>query len=83
MISLADYKPDLLISLKLKYYNTKLEFFVCEIKKPGCSCNKYESDFVKVHREMKSMIDQQIDKGIDDPSYMLFSCDRLVLVTAV
>lgn len=67
MVSLADYKPDLLILLKLKH-NAKLDFFVCEIKKPGCSGNKYESDFIKVHREMKSMIDRQTDLGINDPT---------------
>ncbi|KAI8056340.1 hypothetical protein BDF21DRAFT_161351 [Thamnidium elegans] len=53
MIGLADYKPDL---------------FICEIKKPGCSNNKHESGFVKVHREMKSIIDPQVDMGIDDPT---------------
>lgn len=57
MVIFSDYKPDLLILLKLKY-NVKLDFFVCEIKKPGCSDNRYKSDFIKIHREMKAMIDQ-------------------------
>ncbi|KAL9536735.1 hypothetical protein MBANPS3_012409 [Mucor bainieri] len=66
MVTLSDYKPDLLILLKLKY-NVKIDFFVCEIKKPGCTGNKYESDFVKVQREMKAIIDQQIDIGVNNP----------------
>ncbi|KAL7332576.1 hypothetical protein PS15p_204594 [Mucor circinelloides] len=66
MIAMEDYKPDLLIMLKLKF-NVKVDFFICEIKKPGCSSNKYETDFVKVQREMKAIVDQQIDLGINDP----------------
>ncbi|KAI9256763.1 hypothetical protein EDC94DRAFT_615636 [Helicostylum pulchrum] len=63
-----DYKPDILATLKLKH-GMQLNFFVCEVKKTpsGCSANKYESDFVKVHREMKVIINQQIDLGIDGP----------------
>ncbi|KAI8881004.1 hypothetical protein K501DRAFT_190003 [Backusella circina FSU 941] len=57
---------DLLIMLKLKF-DIKVDFFVCEIKKPGCSSNKYETDFVKVQREMKAIIDQQIDLGVVNP----------------
>ncbi|KAI8341605.1 hypothetical protein EDC96DRAFT_547683 [Choanephora cucurbitarum] len=41
----------------------KVDFFVCEVKKPGCSGNKHESDFAKVHRE----IDCQVSVGISDP----------------
>lgn len=66
MIAMEDYKPDLLIILKLKF-DIKVDFFICEIKKPGCSSNKYETDFVKIQREMKAIIDQQIDLGISNP----------------
>lgn len=66
MIALDDYKPDLLILLKLKQ-NAQVDFFVCEIKKPGCSSNKYESDFIKIQREMKAMINEQINLGVDSP----------------
>jgi hypothetical protein len=68
MTGLKNYKPDLLVTLKLKY-NSSIEFFVCEIKKPGCAGNKYESGFVKLQREMKVIIDSQIDLGVDDPAY--------------
>lgn len=63
---MKDYKPDILIILKLKF-DIKVDFFVCEIKKPGSSSNKYETDFIKVQREMKAIIDQQIDLGVNDP----------------
>lgn len=61
-----DYKPDLLVLLKLKF-NIKIDFFICEIKKPNCSSNKYESDFVKTQREMKSIINSQIELEVDEP----------------
>lgn len=64
---MKDYKPDMLVLLKLKYTN-QIEFFVGEIKKPGCVGNKYESDFVKLQREMKTIIDSQVDLGVDDPA---------------
>jgi hypothetical protein len=66
MITMNDYKPDLLILLKFKF-NIKIDFFICEIKKPNCSSNKYESDFVKTQREMKAIINSQIELGIDEP----------------
>ncbi|KAG1469452.1 hypothetical protein G6F56_003250 [Rhizopus delemar] len=66
MIAMEDYKPDLLVLLKLRF-DIRVDFFVCEIKKPCCSSNKYETDFVKIQREMKAIIDQQIDLGINNP----------------
>lgn len=66
MPSMNDYKPDLLVFLKLKY-SAQLEFFVCEIKKPGCAGNRYESDFAKTQRELKAMLNLQIQLGVDDP----------------
>lgn len=66
MITMKYYKPGILIMLKLKF-DIKVNFFVCEIKKPGCSSNKHETDFVKVQREMKAIIDQQIDLGVNNP----------------
>ncbi|KAI9279658.1 hypothetical protein BY458DRAFT_32333 [Sporodiniella umbellata] len=66
MIAMEDYKPDVLIMLKLKF-GVKVDFFICEIKKPGVSSNKYETDFVKIQREMKAIINQQIDLGVNSP----------------
>lgn len=63
---MKDYKPDLLILLKLKS-DIRIDFFICEIKQPGCSTNKYETDFVKIQREMKAIIDQQVNLGINSP----------------
>lgn len=65
MIAIEDYKPDLLIILKLKS-DIKVDFFIREIKKPGCSPNKYETDFIKIQRKMETIIDQQTDLGISN-----------------
>lgn len=63
----CSYKPDLLVKLKIGK-SAQIDFFTAEIKKPGANySNQLESDFVKIHREMKLMIDKQIEIGIDDP----------------
>jgi hypothetical protein len=60
-------KPDLLVKLNISK-NVQIDFFTAEIKKPGGNLsNQHESDFVKIHREMKLMINAQIEIGIDDP----------------
>jgi hypothetical protein len=64
----CSYKPDLLVKLNIKK-NVQIDFFCVEIKKPnGNLCNQYETDFVKIHREMKIIIDQQVEFGINDPT---------------
>jgi hypothetical protein len=62
---MKDYKPDLLVLLKLKY-SVQLEFFICEIKKTGCTGDKYESDFAKIQRELKAIVNAQIELGVND-----------------
>lgn len=68
MLSSSSYKPDLLVLLNLPD-NQQVEFFTCEVKKPGGNlANQKESDYVKIHKEMKLMIDSQIAIGLDSPS---------------
>lgn len=63
----SSYKPDLLIKLNL-LNSEQIDFFTREVKKPnGNLSNQYESDYVKIHKEMKLLIDRQIDVGIDHP----------------
>lgn len=66
MVAMKDYKLGMLIILKLEH-NVKVDFFVCAIKMPRYSSNKYESNFVKMHREMKTIIDEQVNIGLDSP----------------
>lgn len=67
MICDSAYKPDLLILLNLPN-KKQIDFFTCEIKKPfGNLCNQMESDYVKIHKEMKLIIDAQIDLGVQRP----------------
>ena len=66
MIASNGYEPDLLVQLKTKH-GIKIDFFICEIKKPYSSSNEYESDFVKVHGEMKATIDAQVELELKEP----------------
>jgi hypothetical protein len=68
----SSLKPDFLVRLSISK-TKQIDFFIVEIKKPsGNVYNQYESDFIKVHREMKQMVDAQIELGVDDPvSYSL------------
>ncbi|KAI9472489.1 MAG: hypothetical protein EXX96DRAFT_622664 [Benjaminiella poitrasii] len=63
----STYKPDFLVKLNI-VKNVQIDFFTVEIKKPGGNLfNQLESDFVKIHRQMKFMVDSQIELGVDDP----------------
>ncbi|KAI9362341.1 hypothetical protein BD770DRAFT_240869 [Pilaira anomala] len=67
MICGSSYKPDLLIMLNLPN-KKQVDFFTCEVKKPfGNLSNQLESDYVKIHKEMKLLIDTQIDLGVQHP----------------
>ncbi|KAI9265513.1 hypothetical protein EDC94DRAFT_58932 [Helicostylum pulchrum] len=67
MICDSSYKPDLLIILNLPN-KKQVDFFTCEVKKPfGNLSNQLESDYVKIHKEMKLIIDTQIDLGVQHP----------------
>ncbi|KAI8881813.1 hypothetical protein K501DRAFT_274275 [Backusella circina FSU 941] len=65
-------KPDLFVRLNFSK-SAQIDFFVVKIKKPaGNVYNQCKSGFVKVHREMKHLVDLQIGLGMDDPvSYII------------
>jgi hypothetical protein len=63
----SSYKQDLLVRLNISK-SKQIGFFVIEVKKPfGNVYNQYESDYVKLQREMKLMLDVQIELGFDTP----------------
>jgi hypothetical protein len=48
--------------------NKQADLFVVEVKKPfGNVYNQYESDYVQLQREMKLILDTQIELGLDTP----------------
>ncbi|CAO3607785.1 unnamed protein product [Mucor hiemalis] len=57
MICGSTYKPDLLVLLNLPN-KQQVDFFTCEVKKSsGNLSNQLESDYVKIDKEMKLIID--------------------------
>jgi hypothetical protein len=68
----SSLKPDFLVRLSISKAK-QIDFFIVGIKKPsGNVYSQYESNFIKVHREMKQIIDAQNELGIHNPvSYSL------------
>lgn len=60
-------KPDFRIGTKVK--SKELYFFFVEVKRPGTT-SKYqpEDDYVKLMKQMKGSVDEQLHLGVQTPS---------------
>ncbi|KAG1501684.1 hypothetical protein G6F50_003234 [Rhizopus delemar] len=60
-----EYKPDWVVYIKS--WTSRLDLAVLELKRPSGSNNGPVSDFVKLGRQMKTMLGKLVDIGVESP----------------